>query len=61
MCGLLRLNSLDSKLETMGMYRGDITFEATMENWLVAVNLKGGMPEAKSIFRGQLIIVRMKQ
>jgi len=30
-----------------------------MENWLVAVDLWGGMPEAEATFRGQLIIMRM--
>ena len=31
-----------------------------MENWLVAVDWKGGMPEAEVTFTGQLEIVRMK-
>jgi len=44
----------------MGMWPGDFTFEAHMENWLVAVDRKGGMLENEATFRGQLEIVRMK-
>jgi hypothetical protein len=32
-----------------------------MENWLVAVDLEGGMPEAEAIFSSQLEIKRMKR
>jgi len=31
-----------------------------MENWVVAVDLYGGTPEAETTFRGQLEIKRMK-
>jgi len=57
---VLRLYSLVSYLETMGMRRGDFTFEARMDNWLVVVDRYGGTPEAEATFRGQLVIKRMK-
>ena len=42
------------------MWQGDFTFEALMQNWLVAVDRSGGTPEAEATFSGQLEIVRMK-
>jgi len=54
------LNSSVGQLATMGMWQGDFTFKAHMENWLVAVDRLGGTPEAEAAFRGQLEIVRMK-
>jgi len=42
------------------MLQGDFTFGGVMENWLVAVDWKGGTPEPEATFRGQLEIVRMK-
>jgi len=38
MDGAPGLNSSVSLLATMGMWQGDFTFEALMENWLVAVD-----------------------
>ena len=38
------------------MWLGEFTFEALMENWLVAVNLYRGTLEAEATFRGQLEI-----
>jgi len=43
------------------MWRGNFTFEAVIENWQVAVDRKGGTPEAEATFRGQLKIVRLKE
>ena len=37
----LRLSSLVSWLTTVGMWRGNFTFEALSESWLVAVNREG--------------------
>jgi len=57
---VLRLHSSVSRLETVGMWWGDFTVQALMENWLVAVDRWGGTPEAEASLRGQLEIVRMK-
>ena len=42
------------------MWWGDITLEAVMENWLVAIDREGGMSEAEATLRGQHEITRMK-
>jgi len=41
---VLRLYSLASQLNTVGMRQGDFTIEAHMENWLVAVDLCREVP-----------------
>jgi len=43
------------------MWQGDFTFEALIESLLVVVDLKGGTPEAEATFRGQRVIVRLKE
>ena len=60
MDGAPGLNSSVSSLATVGMRQADFTFEALMENWLVAVDWEVGTPEDEATFRGQLQIVKMK-
>jgi len=57
---VLRLYSSDSWLRTVGIWRGDSTFDDPMQSWLVAVDRQGRTPEAEATFRGQLEIMRMK-
>jgi len=50
-----------SWLKTVGMWRGDFTFDVHIENWLVVVDPSGGTPDAWATSRGLLVILRMKE